>query len=236
MIDRVNSGIIRKWWMSVKRAGDLIFYLSFGSGLEVWYSRGMALTPSTFILKTGEQAPAFSLPYPKLSGAGASDEITFDQIKGAKGTLVVFACNHCPYVVHLTKELGDLAREIAELGVSTVAISSNDVENYPQDSPEKMVEFAEESAWGFPYLYDASQEVAKAYSAACTPDFFLFNEDEALFYAGQFDDSRPGSGKPTGDDLRNAVKCMVDGKDITGDLIPATGCNIKWKAGNEPSY
>jgi len=192
----------------------------------------MALTPSTFQLSIGSQAPDFSLPNPKTG-----NEHTFTDICGEKGTLVVFACNHCPYVVHLDKELGELAKDSAELGVNTVAISSNDVADYPQDSPEKMVEFAAASGWDFPYLYDATQEVAKNYSAACTPDFFLFDAEGKLYYAGQFDDTRPGdTKKPTGESIRTAIKKMIAGTECSDQMKPATGCNIKWKSGNEPSY
>lgn len=192
----------------------------------------MALKPSTFILPIGSQAPAFQLPDPKTG-----DTVSFDDVKGEKGTLLVFACNHCPYVVHLGKELGDLAKEIGALGVKTVAISSNDVENYPQDGPSQMVEFAAASGWDFPYLYDASQEVAKAYSAACTPDFFLFDADGKLYYAGQFDDTRPNEGgAPNGESLQQACEKMLKGESYSEQMKPATGCNIKWKAGQEPSY
>lgn len=192
----------------------------------------MALKPSTFILATGSQAPSFQLVDTKTR-----ETTSLDDVKGGKGTLVAFVCNHCPYVVHLDKELGKLAKEIKNLGVNTVAISSNDVENYPQDGPEKMVEFAAQSGWDFPYLYDVSQEVAKAYSAACTPDFFLFDTEGALYYAGQFDDTRPNDGSsPDGSCLRDAVNQMLTGEGHKGQMKPATGCNIKWKAGNEPSY
>lgn len=191
----------------------------------------MALTPSTFILEVGSQAPAFSLPEPKTGNL-----VSLSDVAGEKGTLVVFGCNHCPYVVHLAKEMGELADEVLELGISTVAISSNDVDNYPQDAPDKMVEFAEESGWNFPYLYDESQEIAIAYSAACTPDFFLLNAKGELYYAGQFDESRPGSGSATGDDLRDAAKLLAAGEKYTETMKPATGCNIKWKAGNTPKY
>jgi len=193
----------------------------------------MAEVPSTFILEKGERAPNFSLPFPKNPGGG---NVSFDDVRGEEGTLVAFVCNHCPFVVHLAKELGELASEIALKGVSSVAIASNDIEKYPQDGPEKMIEFAEESGWGFPYLFDETQEVAHAYKAACTPDFFLFDGEGCLFYAGQFDFSRPGNGTPTGDDLRAAVEGLVLGKEAPTDVYPATGCNIKWKPGNEPSY
>lgn len=191
----------------------------------------MALVPSTFILSIGAQAPDFSLPEPKIGG-----DVSLSDVKGENGTLVVFACNHCPYVVHLAKEMGEFGKEITSKGIGMVAISSNDVENYPQDGPEKMVEFAAESSWEFPYLYDESQEVAHAYKAACTPDFFLFDAEGKLYYAGQFDDSRPGAGNATGDDLRVAVEKMLAREVFAESMKPATGCNIKWKSNNAPEY
>lgn len=192
----------------------------------------MALRPSTFILSVGSEAPAFQLPDPKTG-----ELVSFDEVRGERGTLVVFACNHCPYVVHLDKELGELAKKIESTGVKTVAIASNDVENYPQDGPSKMVEFAAASGWDFPYLYDASQEVAKAYSAACTPDFFLFDADGKLYYAGQFDETRPNEGGvPSGESLYQACELMLQGESYSEPMKPATGCNIKWKPGQEPTY
>lgn len=192
----------------------------------------MAEVPSTFQLKPGQQAPDFTLP----DGTGTifrRDSL----ISGKKGLLVAFVCNHCPYVVHLAEELGDFADEIAAEGIQTVAISANDVDNYPADSPEKMVKFAKQNAWNFPYLYDATQDVAKSYAAACTPDFYLFNSDLALTYAGQFDDTRPKSGKkPTGADLRAAVEKLLEGETAPEPWYPSTGCNIKWKPGQEPDY
>ena len=195
-------------------------------------NRIMALTPSTFNLSVGAQAPTFSLPDPKTGNT-----VSLDEAAGEKGTLVVCLCNHCPFVVHLAKELGESAADFASKGVTTIAISSNDVENYPADSPAKMVEFAENYAWDFPYLYDESQEVAHAYNAACTPDFFLLDSEGKLYYAGQFDSTRPGSeAAVTGDDLADAVAQLVDGTEYSGEMKPATGCNIKWKPGNEPAY
>ena len=192
----------------------------------------MALVPSTFILSVGSKAPDFSLT-DSLSG----DTLSYSDIKGDKGTLVVFACNHCPYVVHLAKQLGEFASRAASHGVKTVAISANDIENYPQDAPEKMKTFATESGWDFPYLFDSTQEVAHAYSAACTPDFFLFDSEGVLYYAGQFDESRPNDGAEiTGSDLKDALKKMVLGETYESPMKPATGCNIKWKPGNEPKY
>lgn len=192
---------------------------------------GMAETPSTFILRPGDEAPAFHLPDPSGTLHGHAD------LAGTRGLLVVFACNHCPYVVHLADRLGELAKIWEADGIGTVAISSNDVGNYPQDSPELMADFARQHDWGFPYLYDESQEVAQAYGAACTPDFFLFDADLRLFYAGQFDDSRPRNGKEAdGADLSAAIEALLDGAGAAPAAMPSTGCNIKWKPGNEPPY
>ncbi len=192
----------------------------------------MAEVPSTFQLKPGQSAPDFTLP------DGAGNPVSYSSlIEGRKGLVIAFVCNHCPFVVHLADQLGEFASECFEKGVGFVAISSNDVENYPADSPENMVEFAKSSGWSFPYLYDETQEVAKAYSAACTPDFYLFDSDGKLTYAGQFDDTRPGrGGSPTGEDLRLAVENMLSGQPTPEPWYPSTGCNIKWKPGQEPSY
>ena len=194
----------------------------------------MAAVNSTFNLKVGQEAPDFTLP------TGAGELVSLQSAKGEKGTLVVFACNHCPYVVMLAKAFGEFAKKAAAQGVKTVVISSNDVENYPQDKPELMVDFAKESGWDFPYLYDESQEVAHAYSAACTPDFYLFDADLKLTYAGQFDSERPakygGSGEPTGEDLQKAIDALVAGEAPLEKQTPSIGCNIKWKPGNEPNY
>lgn len=186
---------------------------------------------STFRLHPGDLAPDFSLPdaYGNVTSRA--------EAAGPKGLLVVFACNHCPFVIHLAKALGDMAREIAPLGINTVAINPNDTERYPQDGPEQMKTFAADKHWDFPYLIDESQEVAKAYGAACTPDFFLFDAEGGLFYAGQFDDSRPRSGlEPHGGDLREAVRRLLEGEESLARPYPSSGCNIKWKAGNQPSW
>jgi len=146
-------------------------------------------------------------------------------------------CNHCPYVKNIKEGLVELADDYSEEELAIVAISSNDVENYPQDAPEKMAEDAEHFGYPFPYLYDESQEVAKAYKAACTPDLYLFDENRELVYRGQFDESRPGNDKPvTGDDLREAIDLLLEEGEIMEDQIPSMGCNIKWKPGNEPDY
>ncbi len=199
---------------------------------QVAYPSGdMSEVQSTFRLRPGETPPAFELPEPN------GQLHSLDSLRGERGTLVFFACNHCPYVIHLAGAVGRLAEGIAAEGVSTVAIMPNDSENYPDDHPDKMGSFAAESGWAFPYLFDESQEVAKAWSAACTPDFFLLDGEGRLFYAGQFDSSRPGNeGEVTGADLRGAVDAMLAGEEPPGDPYPSSGCNIKWKPGNEPPY
>lgn len=191
----------------------------------------MPETASTFRLQLGDPAPSFVLNDP--TGAPFS----LEEIMGEKGVLVVFACNHCPFVVHLAEEMGVLADEIADRGIGTVAIMSNDVENYPADGPKEMVQFAELHGWNFPYLCDEDQEVAKSYSAACTPDFFLFDEEGHLYYAGQFDSSRPRNDESvSGDDIRDAIEGLLEGESPPLDPAPSTGCGIKWKPGNEPNY
>lgn len=181
---------------------------------------------SSFQMRVGDPAPDFSLP-------NAEGEImSRTALAGERGLLVVFACNHCPFVIHLARALGDFAREIATQGVNTVAINSNDLTRYPQDGPEEMKVFAAEQNWDFPYLFDESQDVAMAYGAVCTPDFFLFNKEGKLFYAGQFDDSRPRSGQEShGGDLREAVRRMLNGEEPLARPYPSSGCNIKWKPG-----
>lgn len=191
----------------------------------------MAEVPSTFRLQPGQSAPDFELS----DGSGALHTLSH-LVSGRKGLLVAFVCNHCPFVVHLAEALGEFAREIAEDGFATVAISANDVDNYPADSPEKMVEFAKANGWDFPYLYDESQEVAKAYAAACTPDFYLFDSNLKLVYAGQFDETRPGGGEPSGHDLRSAVQNLLAGESTPQPWYPSSGCNIKWKPGAAPDY
>jgi peroxiredoxin len=151
--------------------------------------------------------------------------------------LVMFLSRHCPYVQHVKKELAKLGKDYTSKGLDIVAIASNDVQNYPDDAPDMLKKMAQEEGYNFPYLFDESQEVAKAYTAACTPDFFLYNKDRHLVYRGQLDDSRPGNGKPvTGKDLRAAIDSLLGGKPVPADQKPSMGCNIKWKSGNAPAY
>lgn len=184
----------------------------------------MASTPSNMI-PLGTTAPDFNLP-DTVSGK----VLSLNNVKGAKGTLVVFMCNHCPYVKHILNKFVALATHFSDKGIATVAISSNNVENYPDDSPDKMKELALQEHFNFPYLYDETQDVAKAYDAACTPDFYLFNSENKLVYRGQFDDSRPKNDLPvTGIDLKNAMNALLEGKEISSFQRPSIGCNIKWK-------
>lgn len=151
--------------------------------------------------------------------------------------MVMFICNHCPFVKHVLEEIGYLASDYAAHGIAFAAINSNDVKRFPDDAPQRMKELAENRGWEFPYLFDESQEVAKAFKAACTPDFFVFDEERKLVYRGQLDDSRPESEIPvTGQDLRAALDALLAGQPISRDQKPSMGCNIKWKSGNEPDY
>jgi thiol-disulfide isomerase/thioredoxin len=194
----------------------------------------MAATPST-MLDLGVKAPDFTLPDYAPGANGVTRSLS--DFADAKALVVMFICNHCPFVKHVQSELARLRADYADRGVAFVAISSNDVENYPDDAPPKMTDEAKRADYGFPYLYDESQEVAKAYRAACTPDFFLFDENRGLVYRGQLDDSRPKNGLPvTGADLRAALDAVLQGREAPGDQKPSIGCNIKWKKGNEPSY
>ncbi len=184
----------------------------------------MVKTPSTMI-PLGSEAPDFRLP-DVISG----NQVTLAATKSDVATVFMFICNHCPYVKHLQQGLVSIANDYIPKGVSFVAINSNDVENYPDDSPEKMKQVAEQLEYSFPYLFDETQEVAKAYDAACTPDFFVYNRDLRCVYRGQFDDSRPGNGKPvTGKDLRVALDAILADREVPKDQIPSIGCNIKWK-------
>ncbi len=190
----------------------------------------MVLTPST-MLPLGTKAPAFSLP--NVDGR----TVSLADFTGAKALLVVFMCNHCPYVIHVAPELAKLAAEYQAKGVAVVGINANDAASHPADSPEQMVHEVESRGYTFAYLYDETQEVAKAYHAACTPDFYVFDKNQQLVYRGQMDASRPNSGVPlTGQDLRAALNEVLAGKPAPVSQKPSIGCNIKWKPGGEPDY
>jgi thiol-disulfide isomerase/thioredoxin len=184
----------------------------------------MAFTESN-MLPLGTKAPSFSLP-DTVSG----QNLTFDDCKGEIGTVVLFLCNHCPYVIHVNSELVRVAKDYATKGIKCLAISSNDVENYPDDSPDKMGIVAKVLRYSFPYMYDEDQAVAKAYDAACTPDIYVFDKEDKLYYRGRLDDSRPKNDKPlSGKDLRQALDLMIDNKPAPEIQHPSAGCNIKWK-------
>ncbi len=188
------------------------------------YTEIMARTESN-MLPLGTKAPQF-----KLTDTVDNTKKSLQELKGTKGTLVMFICNHCPFVLHVSSELSQLAKDYISKGINCIAISSNDVANYPQDRPELMAEHAINEDYIFPYLYDQTQNVAKAYEAACTPDFFLFDSDLSLVYTGQLDDSRPDNGIPvTGKDLRAAMTALVNNTPINPDQKPSLGCGIKWK-------
>ncbi len=188
----------------------------------------MAATESQ-MLELGTRAPHISLPDPD----GTPHELT----PGADAYLVMFICNHCPFVIHVREELARLGRDYLDKGVQIVAISSNSVVTHPADSPDKMKITAAEWGLGFPYLYDETQETAKAYRAACTPDFYVFDREQLLVYRGQLDDSRPSNGLPVdGRDLRGALDAVLEGSPVDAQQKPSIGCNIKWKPGNEPDY
>jgi peroxiredoxin len=190
----------------------------------------MALTPST-MLPLGTVAPGF-----RLSDTDGKT-VSLDDFKGAPALLVVFICNHCPYVKHVRHELARLGKEYQGKGVAVVGISSNDVTAHPDDSPKMMAKEKAEVGYTFPYLYDETQQVALAYKAACTPDFYVFDKDQKLVYRGQLDASRPGNAiLVTGKDLRAALDAVIVGKPVSDDQRPSIGCNIKWKRGNEPDY
>ncbi len=190
----------------------------------------MALTPST-MLPLGTRAPDFVLP--NLDGR----EVKLSDFDDAPALLVIFMCNHCPNVKHVAPELARLTAQYMERGVAVVGINSNNAASHPADSPEQMVHEVEQRGYRFPYLYDETQEVAKAYRAACTPDFYVFDREKKLVYRGQMDSSRPESGIPvTGQDLRAALDAVLANKPVPADQKPSIGCNIKWKPGNEPDY
>jgi len=186
---------------------------------------------SSTMLPLGSPAPPFFLNDTK------GNEVALADFAEAPALLVMFICNHCPYVKHVLDELVELAREYQMRGVGVVAINANDVDNYPADSPKKMAEEAAARGFTFPYLFDPTQEVAKSYRAACTPDFYVFDADRKLVYRGQMDDARPGNDKPvTGADLRAALDAVLAGRPVSEDQRPSAGCNIKWKPGNAPDY
>ena len=190
----------------------------------------MVMTPST-MLPLGTAAPNFSLPDTDGKTVSLRD---FQQ---APALLVIFMCNHCPFVKHLRSGLAQLGRDYLPRGAAIVGISSNDISTHPADSPELMKVEKAEAGYLFPYLFDADQSVAKAYKAACTPDFFLFDRQHKLVYRGQFDDSRPKNGLPvTGTDLRAALDAVLAGQPVSTEQKPSIGCNIKWTAGSEPDY
>jgi len=190
----------------------------------------MAMTPSMMV-PLGMKAPDFCLP------DVAGKVVSLSDFQDARALLVIFMCNHCPFVKHVHHRLLELIREYQAKGVAVVAINSNDVAAFPEDSPEMMARYAGKFGYTFAYLFDESQEVAKAYQAACTPDFFLFDRDRRLVYRGQMDDSRPGNNKPvTGADLRAALDAVLEGHPVSRNQRPSIGCNIKWKPANEPSY
>ncbi len=185
----------------------------------------MAATPSVMV-PLGTPAPDFTLP-----DAVSGEMKSLRELQGEKGTVVMFICNHCPYVKHIQKELVEVAKEYIPKGIAFIAINSNDPEQYPEDSPENMKRVAEALGYPFPYLFDETQEVAKAYQAACTPDFFVYDAQLRLVYRGQFDDARPGNQEPvTGKDLRAALDALLKGRTIPEDQQkPSIGCNIKWR-------
>ena len=184
----------------------------------------MARTPSN-MLALGTKAPDFT-----LTDTVTNNSTSLQDVKGDKGTVVMFICNHCPFVIHVNEEIVRIANDYRVQGFGFVAISSNDIENYPQDAPDKMWKVARKNNYTFPYLFDETQEVAKAYDAACTPDFYLFDAELKLIYRGQLDDSRPGNGIPVnGRDLRQALDAVLRNAKVAEDQKPSIGCNIKWK-------
>jgi peroxiredoxin len=191
---------------------------------------GMAVTSTMLPLAT--EAPEFS-----IADVVSGRTVTLDDFADRSALLVMFICRHCPYVRHVRSELARLGRDFADSELAIVAISSNDPTEYPEDAPESLAEEAREAGYAFPYLFDETQEVAKAYTAACTPDFFLFDADRALVYRGQLGDSRPSNGLPvTGKDLRAAIEAVLSGEPVSDDQRASIGCSIKWRAGNEPAY
>ena len=191
----------------------------------------MVLTPST-MLNLGTEAPDF-----QLRDVTSDKTTSLASFAGKKAVLTMFICKHCPYVKHVQKELARIGKGYADRDLGIVAISSNDVVNHPEDAPDQLKAMAQELGFTFPFCYDETQETAKAYTAACTPDFFLFDSDRRLVYRGQLDDSRPDNGKPVnGQDLRAAIDAVLEGRSVNPEQKASLGCNIKWKAGNDPQY
>lgn len=186
----------------------------------------------SIMLPLGTPAPLFA-----LRDVVSGQTYSIDSFGGKAALLVMFICRHCPYVVHVQQEITKIGQDYAETGLGIVAISSNDPVNYPDDAPEKLKELAQRLKWKFPFCFDETQEVAKAYKAVCTPDFYLFDRERRLVYRGQLDDSRPGNNQPlTGRDLRAAIDAVLSGKPVNSQQKPSVGCSIKWKPGNAPSY
>ncbi len=191
----------------------------------------MAQTPST-MQDLGTSAPPFALPEP-----ATGKTVTLSDFADKPALVVAFICNHCPFVKHIIGGFAAFTKEYQSKGLAVVAISANDVANYPDDSPGKIAQLVNQQGYTFPYLYDETQEIAKAYKAACTPDFFVFDGERRLAYRGQFDGARPGNGQPvTGADMRAAVDALLAGQAVGAEQKPSLGCNIKWKPGNEPNY
>ncbi len=191
----------------------------------------MAETPST-MLPLGTKAPDFT-----LTDAVSGRKFSLKDFSGAQALVVMFICNHCPFVIHVRDEIGRIARDYKAKGVAFAAINANSEESHPQDGPPHMKQLAEELGWDFPFLFDSTQETAKAYRAACTPDFFVFDKNLALVYRGRLDRSRPGNNEAVdGCDLRAALDAVLSGREVSGEQFASMGCNIKWAAGNEPSY
>jgi len=184
----------------------------------------MAETASNMI-PLGFTAPDFN-----LWDAISDNKNSLNELKSDKATVIMFICNHCPFVKHVNKQLVNLANDYIPQGISFIAINSNDADNYPEDSPIKMIQYAKILGYPFPYLFDETQEIAKAYNAACTPDFYIFDKEMRCVYRGQLDDSRPGNGKPVnGKDIRLALEAILNGNKVVENQIPSIGCNIKWK-------
>ena len=186
----------------------------------------------SIILQLGTKAPNF-----ELTNVVTGDTVSINDFADKKALLIVFLCAHCPFVLHVKDEIAKIAKEYSAKSLGIAAISSNDINTHPQDGPEGLRMLAENAGYDFPVLYDETQEVAKVYTAVCTPDFFLFDSERSLVYRGQLDDSRPGNNLPlTGKDLRAAIEAVLSDQNVSQDQKPSTGCGIKWKPGNEPNY